>query len=507
MRDFRNLTLMDHLYLVWRRKWYFIIPTLLIPSLGVLYALSIPHAYRSETRIAVESAIISEPQQNNAHISNQERINSVQDQLQSRTFAERVIEEFQLFGYGRAPKLNMDYAVDEFRTLIQVKSASDNSFIISFTALDPELARAVTKRLADLLIRITQSAQETRFVSADQFLDSQMQQAKLDLKESEAKIREFKNAHSGELPEQSGMNVTALSQLQTQLTTTDSMIQNALDQGKLLDIRLQEQEQLSNLSHSTSRAEDLPKESGREARPDPVAQQFAEKKSLLSEYLAKYTPDYPDVKRLKREIAELEQQIARRAAEQEKAPAALSSAPPNSQPGGPAAIQINISIAQIKAEIESRDRDIQRRTKEREDIQRQIREYQARLGRGPGLEQELLALERENEILRQKYDNLQSRKFSAQLAASLITSKTNETYRVMDEANLPERPEPSKRRQIALISLVAGIGIGLGAVYGREYMAGTVSTTEEVQQLLGLPVLALVPDLPSKEERKSRAHA
>jgi succinoglycan biosynthesis transport protein ExoP len=410
-----------------------------------------------------------------------------------------VIEEFQLYGYGKLNNFTMDNAVTFFQESIQVQSASENTstFTISFTTYSPELARAVTKRVADLLISTTESAREAKAINTDEFIDGQIKQAEQDLRAQEEKMKNFKNVHMGKLPEQSAMNLNALSQLQAQLTATENMIQSARDQRNLLQLRLREQQQLSAVSQET---ENHLIGDGRNPRPDPAVQQLTEKKALLAEYMAKYTSNHPDIIKLTREIAELEQRIN---LESTTSAAATGIAPANSN-RSIRPERTEITMVQIRAEIESRDREVERRTKEKEDIQRQIKTYQANLQLAPSLEQEILAMDREYQILQEKNANLQNRKFSAQLASSLVTSKKSDTYRIIDEANLPEKPEKSKRLQFALISIVAGLGAGLGAVYGREYIENTVSNAEEIQSLLGLPVLALIPDLSSNEKMKKQ---
>jgi polysaccharide chain length determinant protein (PEP-CTERM system associated) len=512
MRDFKSLTPVDHLRLVWRRRWYFVLTAVLVTSAGVVYAFRAPRIYKSETRILVESAFVPEEYVRPAmRTTNEDRIDAIREQVQSRTFLERLIEEFQLFGYGQSPSFEMDYAVSILRRNIQVMKLSTNTFTVSFRATSPEAARDVTRRVSDILIQSTVASQKTRAIDADQFLEDQMRQAEADLAAHEEKIKQFKNAHLGELPEQSAANLASLSQLNSQFSANENLIQDTRDRRKLLELRLQEQKQLSTLSQTAARMESLmqPAVGEEEAPPDPAIQQLAAKKIQLSEYSAKYTPRHPDVVRLAREISDMEQQLARgaRGPEATNSQQPLGAAQPSrpERTGGGQSVQqersdlaFNMSIAQIQAEMENLDNEVGRRLKERDDISRQIKLYQSRLNLAPSLEQELLALNREHEVLNQQYTNLKNRKFSAQLATSVETSKKNETYKVIDEANLPEKPESPNRTLLSLIGMAAGIGTGLGMAYLREYLDTTLSTGEEIQAALNLPVLAQFPEISSK---------
>jgi capsular polysaccharide biosynthesis protein len=72
----------------------------------------------------------------------------------------------------------------------------------------------------------------------------------------------------------------------------------------------------------------------------------------------------------------------------------------------------------------------------------------------------------------------------------------------MDEANLPELPSSPNRLQIALIGLLAGLVLGVGASLGRELLDSTLSTEEEAAAELKMPVLVSVYEISNREARR-----
>jgi hypothetical protein len=52
--------------------------------------------------------------------------------------------------------------------------------------------------------------------------------------------------------------------------------------------------------------------------------------------------------------------------------------------------------------------------------------------------------------------------------------------------------------------MLAGLCIGLVLVAGLEYRDASVKTEDEVRQVFGLPVLAVVPVMRSTQEKRSR---
>jgi tyrosine-protein kinase Etk/Wzc len=51
-----------------------------------------------------------------------------------------------------------------------------------------------------------------------------------------------------------------------------------------------------------------------------------------------------------------------------------------------------------------------------------------------------------------------------------------------------------------LVGLVLGFGLGLGVVFLIEYLDRTIKTADEVDRILGIPVLAVVPDVSSSRD-------
>ena len=126
----------------------------------------------------------------------------------------------------------------------------------------------------------------------------------------------------------------------------------------------------------------------------------------------------------------------------------------------------DIATAELKVELEGIKGEINSLQEERETIQAQIRTHEGRRLGAPRAEQELLALTREHEALKQHYKELQQKKFNAQVATNLEKSTKNETLKIIDEAYLPERPVAPNRLNITLIGIAAGMLLGVGLVLG-----------------------------------------
>src|SRR5262245_34671593 len=101
MKNFQDLTVNDYLRIVRRRIWYLIIPTVLVSVGTAGYVWRMPSWYRSETTILVSDRLLPEDYIGSlVRQSIADRIEFARQQLHSRTFVERIAQEFQLVPPG-----------------------------------------------------------------------------------------------------------------------------------------------------------------------------------------------------------------------------------------------------------------------------------------------------------------------------------------------------------------------------------------------------------------------
>jgi succinoglycan biosynthesis transport protein ExoP len=487
MTDLKNLDLAAYLEIFWRRKWYFLMVWVLVSAAAVFYARRQPLLYVSETRILIKEALIPEEYvRPTVQESVQETINAIRVQLSSRSFLERIIEEQQLFGFGRNPGFVMEQAVATLQGSLQVAGAGNSVVTLSYVSTDPRFAREVLRSVTNSLIRTNVASRRSVAVETDQFIDEQLRQALQDLNQQGDRIRQFKTTHLGELPEQSAANLNALTGLHTQLAAVENDIQRMQDLLKLLDLRAREQKQLSLLAQSLKpvgapgRAEATTGAGSEDAR-------LSAKRAQLAELAARYTAKHPDVMKLSREVEELERQNRAAAAKAGSTESAQELTPlgqdkrdaagtETAQPVADSLPIVEVGEAEIRLEEENLKNQIAKRETEKEGLLRQIKDQQGRLNLAPALEQEYLTLSRERELLVQRYNNLQVKKFNAQMATA-------------------------NRNQTILLGIGAGFFLGLVAAFGREFLDPTITRPEEAATVLQLPVLVVIPELPAKPGR------
>lgn len=103
---------------------------------------------------------------------------------------------------------------------------------------------------------------------------------------------------------------------------------------------------------------------------------------------------------------------------------------------------------------------------------------------------EYAILEREAETNEQLYDDILQRMKEIGVVAAVQTSNVS----IIDKAMPPEKPSSPRRFRALLLALLAGSGLGVGFVLGRDFIDQSVKNSEEVERHLNLPNLGIVPD-------------
>jgi uncharacterized protein involved in exopolysaccharide biosynthesis len=213
---------------------------------------------------------------------------------------------------------------------------------------------------------------------------------------------------------------------------------------------------------------------------------------LLSEQ-GHYTEDYPDVVKLKNDIALVQKKLADvstrvHAQPNEPQPRVAGNEPPE--------------IQQFRARLHQIDLTIRQKAHEQEELQRQIKLLQSRIQSSPMIQQQFKALTRDYQTALSFYNDLLKKRNESQMATELERHQQGEQFRVLDPPSLPERPSFPKPPLFGLGGLGAGLVLGLVSVRFTEWRDKSIRTKRDIEIYLGVPTLALLPLMgPSREEK------
>lgn len=476
--------------IVLARAWWIIIP-LVIGTMGtVVVSRFLPNKYRSETLIMLVPQRVPDSYVKTTVTDKiEDRLATLSDQILSRSRLERIILDLNLYPAQRAD-LPMEDVVQMMRGDISVKTEGKESFRISYVSRDAKTAQKTTDRLASLFIEENLRDRENMAEDTNQFLDSQLEDARRRLIEHEKKLEEYRRRYSGELPSQASSNLQAIQNAQIQLQAVGETTDRARERRLVLERQIVELEAAGALT-----ATPMPAAS---TSPDAVAglstaQQLEVARARLQMLLARDKPDHPDVRTMQRTIRDLEGKLQ---AEQKQA-------------GQPAVAEKVLTPAEraqeqrlrdLKAEIAEIDRQIADKQAQDKQLRAVIANYQAKLDVVPTRESDLVELTRDYTTLQTTYQSLLAKREESKIAANLERRNIGEQFKVLDPAKVPERPFSPNRYLIDLGGAGGGLALGLLMVALLEYRDSSFRSEEEIVRVLKLPVLALVPVITARDQ-------
>jgi tyrosine-protein kinase Etk/Wzc len=125
------------------------------------------------------------------------------------------------------------------------------------------------------------------------------------------------------------------------------------------------------------------------------------------------------------------------------------------------------------------------------DLGLEIDRFETQLKTLPEAEQQLARLTRLATVNADIYTFLLQKHEEARIARAATISSIN----IIDPAIVPEVPvKPNKKRNL-LLALIVGAMAGIGIAFFLEYLDDTVKDAEMAKQLIGAPVLAVIPHI------------
>ncbi|MGA9041505.1 MAG: XrtA system polysaccharide chain length determinant [Terriglobales bacterium] len=471
-----------------RRRWYFLLPLFLgwLAVWGASWVL--PSTYKSGTTIIVEQPTVSkELVPSNVNDNLQDRLQSITQQILSRTRLLHIIEEFNLYAKERG-RLTPDELVGRMRKDIDIDlvraPGSDQllSFDISFSSRDPQVAQQVTSELTNLFINENLEMQTQQSQDTTKFFESQLEDARKSLSEQEEKIRQFKDQHTSDLPGQLQSNLAILSGLQNQLQAEEDNLDRAKQQTVYYQSLIGQYRALQKSSKSPT---------GAPVGLAAIDQELEKLRAQLADLSAHYTPQHPDVRKLKEQIAETEKARAQFVATlNSNAPTDNSTTNSNG----------DMSLAQLQSELQANQIEIANREHSVAALQAKINEYQGRLNSEPVREQQLADLSRGYDQSKANYDDLLKKKNSSALATDLTERQQGEHFRMIDPPNLPVKPDFPNRIKLCGIGLAVGIVLGGVFAGGTEFMDDRIHSEKQFKQLAPIAIISEIPEVPTMDE-------
>jgi polysaccharide chain length determinant protein (PEP-CTERM system associated) len=485
----RELSIDDYLAMLRRRLKLILIPALIAPIAGFLVSYAFSPKYASHARILVEGQKVPEGYVKPVVTEDiVQRIATMQEQVLSRARLVPMIDRL-----GLAKGKSADDVIEDIRTNLSIdpvapdvspgtlpgskpanrkpgQSSDVPGFDVTYTADNPKIAQLVCSELTSMMLEQNLQAREQVAQSTTDFLSHQVEEAKHNLDNQDATLAEFKKQYTGQLPGDEDNNFKLLATLNTQLDATTQAL-NRGQQDKAYTQSLLAQQLAAWKASQTS------------INPQTLQQQLTSLQGQLAALQSRYTEDYPDVVKLKADIAEVKRQLSDANSASAKAPDASDKVSSSEPP----------EIRQIRLQIHQYDDAIAQATREQKRMQDQIRTYQGRLSLSPSIEERYKQLTRDYNSAQKLYDDLLSKKSESQIQTDMESRQQGEQMQLLNPASLPEDPSFPIRPLFAGGGMGAGLAIGFALALWLEFTDKSIRTEEDAIAVLDLPVMVSIP--------------
>ena len=494
-----SLTLTDLLRIVLKHKWTLLIVIFLACSVAAVRTFLSTPIYRSTVILQIERVAPRVVNFNNEADPEQASdegtsLKTQYELLKSRSLAERVIDELHLDQSSVAaadpavdeslsksaptqangttqPDANVDYLerlVQGYRKLMHPstrdkdvvgREAVVRHFLEAVTVepvrssrliklhvenTSPELAARIANSTVQAYIAMGLERKMEASSYAKTFLEDQIKQIKAKLEESERKLNRYAQ----------DKQILTLDEKTSVVNQTYTEFASALSKAE------QERIKVEALYNEIKRNPDNVSIVGENKTVQSYKEQKAKLEIEYQQNLRIYKPDFPKMQQIKAQITEAEAQIKG---------------------------EVGAIAAAVKAQYQSAQQQESLLREKLGQTRKQVLSTQ-------DSSIDLNLLKREVDTNRQLYDGLLQRIKQLGVSGGVVSNNIS----VVDPAEASLFPyKPSLPRNL-LIGLAAGIFLGLCIVFVLEFMDDSIKFPDEVERVLGLPLMGIIPKISRK---------
>jgi polysaccharide biosynthesis transport protein len=386
-----------------------------------------------------------------------------------------------------------------------------DAFTVSYDNRVREKAQKGAQWLVDAFLAEHRRQRQGRASNASEFYAKEAERIRSHVGELEAKLADFKKANYGQLPELTQVNMQMMDRTEAQIAQNDMQSRSLRQEKVFLAAQLDQQRAQGPDAGSVRQLEDQyqrMRSTYDESHPDMIAlrrqidslkygtsasagtslrSQLNAKQATLAEARQRYGADYPDVKKLERDIATLETRIK----SGERGDVDMSD-------GTPVSMQLRTQLNAIDSQLASIDA-------QNAALRGKLNGLEQSVTATPQVEREYANATRDLSIAREKYEQLLSRQMDADVSESAIVGGRADEFRLIQAPSLPTLPGKPQRLAILLIGLVASVILGLTVTVAAEALDPKVRGARDIRDLLAVSPLVAIPTIRNSRSRRRGA--
>jgi polysaccharide chain length determinant protein (PEP-CTERM system associated) len=481
MNEFLKVILL-HLRGLWRFRWIALATTWVLAIGGWIGVAFMPNTYRSEARFYVDSETVLKPLLAGLAVGTdiQSQVSSMARVILSTPNMQRVAQDTELSLRASTPEGDSNI-VEGLKRRIKLEASAGNLYTISFDDQDRNMSQRVVQSVLNAFVEGTLGIKRADTSQAQEFLQAQLKDYELRLREAEDRLADFKRRNIGQMPGDAGGYYAKLQAAQTKAEETRAMLRIAESKRAELLRQLEGEEPTFGLGPDATG-----QGGGAATSTDAQISLF---KSKLDALLVQYTDKHPEVVALRETIQRLEQQKVAEAAKRHASGQPASSAGATVLNINPVYQSMRVSLSQTELQL------VEVRNQLAVD-DGEVSHLRGMVNTVPQVEAELVRLNRDYEVNKAQYQALLQRLESARLSEDADASKESGRFRIVEPPVAADHPIAPNRPLLNTVILLFAIGTGLGLALVLHQINPVFSTRKQLAAETDLPVLMSISSVP-----------
>jgi len=454
-------------------KWTALIIACVLAVSGWTYILMMPDKYTSIAKVHVETRTMLQPLLSGLAIESDVRglLRVMQQLMFTKGNLEQIIKLSDLDKAVRTPT-EQEMLIDELKKNIHITGGTEDMFTIQYEANSPDMAKNVVQAVLTVFSEQTQLSTHGNSDSAQRFIDEQIQEYEMRLRNGEKARENFKRANLGLLPGQGGDQIGKIQAMSKELEDTKLSLNEANSRKQKLTEQLEEA--------LTSDEDNDEWKSSTEVASVGDDAQISGLKQRKNELLIKFTDNHPEVSHINKTIKELQ---IRNAVKQAKVVDA----------GGlDNAVLTNPYVQSIKVAINESDANIASINSRIDIFQQRLLKEQDELNSRLSIETEIENLNRDYAQIKNNYDRLLSSRETAVMSEKVDNQAEALKFKIADAPNTPLQASSPKRKLLYSGVLAISIIISSALALLLYLIRPTFMSISQLRKLTGLPILGSI---------------
>lgn len=465
----------DYFGAIRRRKIYVITILPAVMFVTLVAAFAITPQYQSTAVIMLElSSVPKDIIETTVMSYADQQIEIVQNRVMTAEKLEESLKDIDPYPkhkewgpVDQAQQILADTAIERVDPVTLKPQTESNAFSLHYNNPNPTLAAQIADRLAHLFLAYNQKVRTEAAAEAAGFLRKQSEGVAAQMREVDARIAELKHSYGDALPEYLLRNQTAADDAQRQIDNLQQQILGIQEKESVLALQLSQTS--PNLITQSGDLTDV-----------------ATVRAKLTEAEQRYTPDHPEVKRLRRALETLMAQTS------------------GSGQGAKQAAN-NPQYLLTETQLRAARGELANLQALANSMRGKLERHRGFVAATPAAEKEISEVLRRKEVLQNQYQHVQDRLQSANLAETFESQQGGERFTLVRAPVVSRLPVYPNRIGLIFLGLLLGGALAGIAVAAAESMDRSVRMARDLALPEGVPLLGSIPIITNRTDRRRRA--